>query len=291
MRIAWFAPAVRRTPLSAAERAILAGAKRRLSRAARLTAVNLSEEGGRLPRIDLGIVVGGDGSILAAARRLRGAPVPLLGVHAGTFGFLTEIAPRDLPRAIPRLLRRQFAVDSRRMIAACVESKRDPGTGPASPREAASGRLLVNDLVLSARVPGRMIDVRVSISGERVLEFPGDGVLVSTPLGSTAYLLSAGGPIAHPGLDALILAPVCPHTLWIRPLVLPASETVEIAVARDGEGLVHGDGFVIGPVGPRDRVIVRRSRASVHLVNLGIRSPYARLREKLHWGQLGDGRP
>jgi NAD+ kinase len=145
-------------------------------------------------------------------------------------------------------------------------------------------RVLLNDLVLSTRFPARMIDVAVSIDGGRVMEFPGDGIVVATPLGSTAYSLSAGGPIVHPALEAFVVTPICPHTLWARPLLAPASQEIEIRLERQTEGLVHGDGFVLAPLRPGDRVVVRRSKSDARLVQLGTRSPYERLRVKLHWG-------
>ena len=279
-RIAWFFSAVRRTPLRDEEKRLIAEAKRTLSRGAKIVEVDLSSPARKDLRADFGIVVGGDGSILAAFRRQGRHRFPLLGVHAGTFGFLSEIAVEDLVRTIPRLLRGDFGVRVSMSLEARIERKG---------RRSVSA-ILLNDLVVSTRIPARMIDLRMSVDGERVLEFPGDGLILSTPLGSTAYSLSAGGPILHPSIEAIAITPICPHTLWLRPLIVPPDARIELSLFRKAEGLVHGDGFVLSPLGLSDRVHVRRAAEGVRLIHLGARTPYAQLREKLQWGTANPAR-
>lgn len=228
-------------------------------------------------KVDLVIVLGGDGTLLAVARAIGGRPVPILGVNLGTLGYLAETASDELYDALDQVLAGRFRVEERMRIAVQLERQ----------GEVAGEYLALNDAVISKTALSRMIDLETLADGVEVTTYHADGLIVSTPTGSSAYSLSAGGPLLLPELDAIVLTPICPHTLTQRPLVLPASCTVEIRVqdTRGGEVHLTVDGQVGRELVEGDRVIVRRSELPVRLLVPPGRNRFAVMRQKLRWGE------
>ena len=225
-------------------------------------------------RAAFGIVLGGDGAILAAARRVSKAGVPLLGVNLGKLGFLAEIGPAELDATLTKLLNHLPKPTEYMML--CAELRRN-------------GRVLrrcsaLNDVVISRDSFSRVIGMRLFIDGEHVNTFIADGLIVSTPIGSTAHSLAAGGPILAPHADAIVLSYICPHTLSNRPLVISASSVAEVEVTSDATTFaMTADGQVLVPLSNGDRVRFRRNPWPVRLLKVSGRSFYQTLRTKLAW--------
>jgi NAD+ kinase len=223
------------------------------------------------------VVLGGDGTLLAASRLLEGRAVPVLGVNFGSLGFLTEIALPELYPALEGLLDGSYQYEDRRMLRAVVE--RDG-------REAAAAHVL-NDVVITSAAVSRIIELEVTVGGLFVSSFRADGLIVSSPTGSTAYNLAAGGPILHPSLPAIVLTPICPHTLTNRPLVLSDESAVEVRLraAPDGQAQTTFDGQPGLAITARDSVKVSRSVRGLRLVRAPARDYFEVLRTKLKWGE------
>ena len=227
---------------------------------------------------DMGIVFGGDGAILAAARRVALAGVPLLGVNLGRLGFMAEITMAELEATLSDIVQRRPRPVERMMLAGEVVRADHPLRRVRA----------VNDLVISRQAHSRLIELTVRINGEEVTTYAADGLIVSTPTGSTAHALSAGGPIVHPETAALVVAPICPHTLSNRPLVIEATAEIEVACFSRSVGLaLTADGQVYQELENGDRVCIRRSETPLRLVRATSRTFYETLRTKLQWG----GRP
>jgi NAD+ kinase len=225
-------------------------------------------------QVDLVIVLGGDGTLLSVARAVSDRSVPILGVNLGTLGFLTEITLDELFAALERVLAREVRVEARMRLDVRVLRDRKE-----------SGRFLaLNDAVLTKADLARMIDLETRASGSQVTTYHADGLIVATPTGSTAYSLSAGGPIVLPELEAFLLTPICPHTLTQRPLVLPHSSQIEICVRSRDEVQLTVDGQEGIALRQGDVVSVRRSEHPVRLIASPFRSRFEILREKFHWG-------
>lgn len=248
-------------------------------------------------KADLLLVFGGDGSILAAARRLHGNPIPVLGVNLGHLGFLSEVSAGELKRALPRILRGEYVLSPRMMLLALVPVFTSRGASAGSPPS--GGRKLrvreyvvLNDAVILRMPHSAMISVDVRVSGEPVARYKGDGLIVSTATGSTGYNLSAGGPILSERLKALIVTPVCPHTLANRPIVLSGEETVDVcAETRTGAPV---ELILDGQVGcrlPSGAVVtIGRAPYEFNLVTVGRKGRYEIIRDKLHWaGWVKEG--
>ena len=226
-------------------------------------------------RCDLIAVLGGDGTFLAVAREVGGRRVPLLGVNLGTLGFLAEVSVDEAEGALERILAGEMRVEKRMRLA--VQVLRD-GQPPRL-------HLALNDVVITKGAISRLIDLATEADGHFVAEYHADGLIVSTPTGSTAYSLSAAGPILLPDVEAFVLTPICPHTLTQRPIVLPDRAVLDIRVARpDEEVQLTIDGQESTSLLEGDRVRVERSPDSVLLVALENRSPFDVLRAKLRWG-------
>jgi len=227
------------------------------------------------PRVDLIIVLGGDGTLLAVARDSGNSAVPILGVNLGRLGFLTELNFDELYPALEKLMVGEVHVVSRMRLE--VEARRE-------------GRMLgifqaLNDAVISKTALSRMIDLVAYVDGVEVTTYHADGLIVATPTGSTAYSLSAGGPLLVPNLEAFVLTPISPHSLTQRPLVLPESATIEVLVEeRSGEVALTMDGQAGLDLLPGDRVKIRKSSHPVKIVASPFRSRYEILHEKLRWG-------
>lgn len=225
-------------------------------------------------RVDLMVVLGGDGTLLSVARSLGDRATPILGVNLGTLGFLTEITLDELFATLERVLRGEHRVEQRMRLD--VEAFR--GTQSL-------GRFLaLNDAVLTKADLARMIDLETRANGVVVTTVHADGLIVATPTGSTAYSLSAGGPIVMPELEAFVLTPICPHTLTHRPLLFGASGEIEIHVRSHEEVQLTIDGQEGTTLRADDVVRVRRSQHPVQLVSSSFRTRFEILREKLAWG-------
>lgn len=226
---------------------------------------------------DLLITFGGDGTLLSVARH---APehVPIIGVNMGTLGFLTEIRVEEFPHVLELVLAGEYHVEPRVTFEVSV-------VGPN--RDGSARYRVLNDCAINKSAVARIIDMRVSVAGLFVSTFRGDGLIVATPTGSTAYNLSAGGPIIYPTMNALVLTPICPHMLTNRPLVLPDELDIEIALttpdAKDIFLSLDGqEGFEIGD---DDRICVRKSEERVLLVQSPDKNYFDVLRNKLKWGE------
>lgn len=228
-------------------------------------------------RADLVIVLGGDGTLLAVARDAGSRRVPVLGVNLGTLGFLAAVGVNELEAALDLLLDGRVAVSERMRLA--VRLERDG-------RDTDVHYLALNDAVITKGALARIIDLDLHANGHEVTTYHGDGLIVSTPTGSTAYSLSAGGPILEPELRAFVLTPICPHTLTQRPLVLPETARLAIRVrSLRGEVKLTVDGQEGIDLAPGDVVHVTRSEHPVQLVVSPFRNRFEVLRTKLRWGE------
>jgi NAD+ kinase len=228
-------------------------------------------------RADLVVVLGGDGTLLAVARAIGDRDVPILGVNLGTLGFLAEIARRELFAALDAVLAGRFRIEERMRIEVAVE-----GAGGPPVRH-----LALNDAVISNTALSRMVHLETRADGAEVTTYHADGLIVATPTGSTAYSLSAGGPLVYPTLQALVLTPISAHTLTHRPLVLPGSCEVQVRVRDTRGGQVHltVDGQVGRPLAQGDLVTVRRAARPARLLVDPARSRFDVMRAKLRWGE------
>jgi len=230
--------------------------------------------------VDAMLTLGGDGTLLRAARLVDQRAVPILGVNLGRLGFLTCCPASDLEEALRRLSTRDYVVENRMTLDARVTD--------AAGGERERWRAL-NDVVLHKGGFARVVAVRVEADGETVGQFSADGVVIATPTGSTAYNLSAGGPVVVPTLETILLTPVSAHTLALRPLVLPATSQVTLrANGGPDELLVTVDGQVGCTFSAGESLVVRRSGAPVPIVRFPEHSFFSTMREKLHWGGLLD---
>jgi NAD+ kinase len=232
-------------------------------------------------RLDSLLTMGGDGTLLRGARVLNGTETPILGVNLGRVGFLTTASPQTLDWALDALSRRAYVTEVRLTLASIIED-----VDGVRHKET----LVLNDVVMHKGGVARVVRMRVSVDGEEVGQYSADGIVVSTPTGSTAYSLSAGGPIVVPGVDAIVVTAICPHTLAVRPLVLPSSSsiTIEPIPPWTDEVMVSFDGQVGRVIKPGGRLVVRRGEHPVHLIRLGPEGFFARMRKKLQWGDLTD---
>jgi NAD+ kinase len=230
--------------------------------------------------LDLLLTLGGDGTLLRGARMVAREGVPVLGVNLGHLGFLTS-APRDeMEAGLSRWLAGDFSIDER--LALLVHTERAEG---------ARGRdhLALNDAVLHKGGAARVIRLSMTATRDVVGSYSADGIILATPTGSTAYSLSAGGPIVSPTVDCIIATPICPHTLGVRPLILPADETVTVEVlSPTQELLLTIDGQESETLVPGQRVVVRRAPQPVRLVRFPGQTFFSTLRRKLKWGDLAE---
>ena len=230
--------------------------------------------------VDLVIVLGGDGTLLSMANRIGNAKrdIPILGVNFGSLGFLTEVRVDELYSSLETVLNGTARFDERLMLAA--EAARADGN--------VDRHIVLNDVVFTKAALSRMIELSVVVNGGLVTAVKADGLIVASPTGSTAYNLAAGGPIVHPAVAALILTPIAPHMLTNRPIVIPASSTVDIKpnINSDGDDIfVTYDGQTGYPLRVGDVVRIRRTEQPLRLVKAPARSYFEMLREKLKWGE------
>jgi NAD+ kinase len=225
---------------------------------------------------DLAIVVGGDGTLLNAARSLAEPGVAVLGVNLGRLGFLVDVSPEEMPEQLSRIFAGEFIEEQRTLLHATVT--RDG--------EVLSQGAALNDVVVHKRDIARMIELDTYIDGAYLSTNRSDGLIVSTPTGSTAYALSGGGPILHPRLSAIAMVPICPHTLSSRPIVVHDDSTIDIIVkAGTVEAQVSCDGQVSYLLDAGDHVTVRKHDHALRLLHPPDHDYYAMLREKLSWSE------
>lgn len=233
---------------------------------------------------DLVVVLGGDGTLLTAARLTAGTSVPILGVNLGGLGFLTEVRDRDLFGVLEGVLDGQFEVEDRIMLEAVVSAG-----GGAVGAEGGAARpvgVALNDAVVHAGA-ARLLDLALVIDHQQIGEFRADGIVVATPTGSTAYSLSAGGPIVRPTIPALIATPICPHSLAVRPFLFADRESLHVSFGPPGtRAELALDGSVGIPIEAGDTVTLRKAEAVTRLVLPQGRSFYSVVRTKLNWGGL-----
>jgi NAD+ kinase len=231
--------------------------------------------------LDALITFGGDGTLLRGARLLNGVEVPILGVNLGRVGFLTTVQRDELPRALEALARRDFTLERRLSLTARIIA--EDGSILCSQRA-------LNDVAIHKGGVARVVRVNVTIDHEEVGPFSADGIIVATPTGSTAYSMSAGGPIVMPSIEAICVTPICAHTLAVRPVVASASSTIVIAPIEGWaeDLLVSFDGQTGFTLATGARVEVQRSESGVCLVRFEHQKFFALLREKLRWGDLSE---
>jgi NAD+ kinase len=232
-------------------------------------------------RADLIVAIGGDGTLLYAARLVAGHSVPLLGVNRGRLGFLTDVSPTSMLEDVDSVLAGRYSEDRRSLLAARLESH--DGTIVRA--------LALNDVVVNKWETGRTMDFETSINGRYVNSHGGDGIVIATATGSTAYALSCGGPIVEPDLDVWVLAPISPHTLSDRPIVVRAGSKIQLRISDrfESRAQVTCDGSAIGGLQQGDNLYVEGADAQITLLHPPGYDYYRLLRSKLHWGRGGHG--
>jgi NAD+ kinase len=243
-----------------------------------LAGVTRVDESEIASRIDVMVAIGGDGTLLHAARHVARRGVPLIGINRGRLGFLTDVSPEHMLDSIDAILAGNYLEERRLMLSAQI------GDSPTL--------LALNDVVLQKGETGRMLDFVTTVDGSYVNAHRGDGLIVATPTGSTAYALSCGGPIIQPNVDALVMVPICPHTLSDRPLVLKLTSEIEVRVDTGSGGAAHVvcDGEDLGRIASGEVLRIRLAEESVVLLHPRDYNYYELLRSKLNWGRASRGR-
>ncbi|HET7314352.1 NAD(+) kinase [Salinisphaera sp.] len=228
---------------------------------------------------DLVVVVGGDGTLLDAGRAVAAHGVPLLGINLGRLGFMVDVLPDDMKTTLDEVFAGHYIAEARLMITARLK--------PVGAEVAEDGVLAINECVVRNQAFARVLDFDTYMNGDFISHHRADGMVIATPTGSTAYALSGGGPVLHPGLNALALVPICPHTLSDRPLIVDADHEIEIRIARSLEdgALFTSDGQVSQGLGAGDSLIVARAPHDLHLIHPPGYDYFNILRNKLHWGR------
>ena len=226
-------------------------------------------------QVDLLIVLGGDGTLLSMARAVGELGVPILGVNLGGLGFLTATTLDEMLPALDTLLAGGMEVEERMMLGARLV-RGGQGVGDY---------IALNDVVITKSAMSRIIDLSVSVGGRHAISYRADGLIISTPTGSTAYNLSAGGPILFPTMDAVVLTPIAPHTLSNRPIVVPGAQRVDVALLVEQEVMLTMDGQVGVPLRGGDVVEVQKADARIRLVRFPSKDFFSVLRTKLKWGE------
>jgi len=222
------------------------------------------------------VVLGGDGTLLSVARNLKGRDVPILGVNLGGLGFLTEISPEEFPEMLEKVTRGDYNISQRIMIDVTVRR------GGNKVFEFA----VLNDAVITKDALARIIDIETYVNGEYLTTFKSDGLIFSTPTGSTGYSLAAGGPILYPSMKNIIVTPICPHMLTNRPIILPEKVSIKAVLkSRDEKVVLTLDGQIGFPLEFGDEILIKESSHSVSLVKSSSKGYFEILRTKLKWGE------
>jgi NAD+ kinase len=232
---------------------------------------------------DLVVVMGGDGTMLNAARSLVDYDMPILGVNLGRLGFLADVSPSEIPHRLDGVLNGQFR-EARRLLLYAQVMRDGCMVGEAD---------ALNDVVIHKRDVARMIDVETFLDGRFLNTYRADGLIISTPTGSTAYALAGGGPIIYPGLEAVVLVPICPHTLTHRPIVVGADNVIEVVLnaANTINTQVTCDGQVSLPLERGDQIVIRKKERKVRLIHPINHDYFKLLRAKLRWGLSPEASP
>lgn len=236
--------------------------------------VNDLEKEENIKNIDLLIVVGGDGSLLITARRVAKHQIPIIGINLGRLGFLTEINEDEAFEKLELLLSKPLCISKRMMLRATLYRE--------------GGKILqadvLNDVVVNKAILARIVDVAVYVGDRYITTYNGDGIIVSTPNGSTGYALSAGGPIVYPMMEVFVLVPICPHTLTDRPIILPTLEPITIKiVSKEKDAWLTLDGQEGTQLFYGDEIVVKQSPFYAHIVRTPYKNYFDILREKLNW--------
>jgi NAD+ kinase len=251
------------------------------SRAVAPSGTRLAGSRAVLETADLLFAFGGDGTLLFAAREAAelGRATPIIGVNMGSLGFLTQIAREDLPEVLARLDPGSLPLSERMML-----------TVTKSGAEGAGARLALNDVVIAKEAESKMLSFEARAGGELVTRYAADGLILSTPTGSTAYSVSAGGPVVMPTVEAIVATPICPHTLSMRPVVIDPRVVIEVEmVSADGPAIVTADGLRVLEVGEGESISVRKAEARALLVDVAEHTYYEILRKKMRWaGRLRE---
>lgn len=243
------------------------------ARLANLKAVVCPEAATLARKVDLLLVFGGDGTLLRVAREIAGSRTPILGINIGSLGFLTAVPSAHLARALKQVWNGEFSFESRALLQA---------TGRSGSR--LINQTVLNDVVISRGIASRLIELDVRVNGDPLTRYRCDGLIISSPTGSTAYSLAAGGAVVFPTADVLALTPICPHTLSNRSLILPLTATIEVEVITPKPAtILSADGQVVSELAAGDRLKIRRARRTVRLTHLAGTSFCETLRRKLHW--------
>ena len=226
---------------------------------------------------DLTIIVGGDGTLLAAARTLVEYDMPILGVNLGRLGFLVDISPEDMETSIDEILSGEYEEEHRILLKAEVQHKDSP------PSESDA----FNDVVVHKWEVARMIETETRVNGRFLNSMRSDGLIISTPTGSTAYALSSGGPIIEPGVDAILIVPICPHSMSYRPIVVSGDSEIEILVKENmhSHAQVTCDGQINLGLVSGDKILIRKKDKYVRLIHPPRHNHFEILRAKMHWGE------
>lgn len=229
-----------------------------------------------LKKADFAVVFGGDGSITSAARQLSQVNVPVIGVNLGKLGFLAEFSLEELKKFFPSLTSGKARIEKRMMLACKISSNNKEIFCSAA----------INDVFIMAGPPFKMIELKISVDGQSLAGCISDGLVISTPTGSTAYNLSAGGPIISPKMEAIVITPICPHSLSFRPIVINADSNVEVLPLRVNEGTtVSIDGQLSCKLAINDVVKIERNKGDFLVVNNPLRTRWDTLATKLSWAE------
>lgn len=222
--------------------------------------------------VDLIIALGGDGTMLRAAAIVGSSGIALMGINLGRLGFLTQSSPENLDNALEMLASKQYSVEKRMALVCSIKSSRKQWHA-------------LNDIVISRELISRVITLKVFINNNYLTSYTADGVIAATPTGSTAYSLSAGGPILTPDNENILLTPICPHTLTNRPLILSKETRIKILLhSSEGEGLITIDGQTVFPLRKGEQLTIKRSSNPINLITFDNLSYFTILRQKLNWG-------
>ena len=245
------------------------------------TATLLPDEDKVLEKCDFAIVFGGDGSIISTARNVSKASLPVIGVNVGKLGFLAEFSVAELQDFFPRLKKGTVPIEKRMMLKCRVFSD-----GQGNDRDEKFCSAAINDIYITAGPPFRMIELKILVDGQPLAGCVTDGLIISTPTGSTAYNLSAGGPILSPKIEAVVITPICPHSLSFRPIVINADSTIEVFGVRVNKGTtISIDGQVSLSLSSNDVVRIEKEDSDFLIVNNPLRSKWDTLATKLSWAE------
>ncbi len=225
--------------------------------------------------VELVIVFGGDGTFLSVSKQVNEFDIPILGINSGGLGFLTEFTVNELYPIMEKIVKEDYEIEERGMLSASVY-KKDKKFGSYT---------VLNDLVINNGKVSRIIDLAIYAEGNHITTFKADGIIFSTPTGSTAYSLSAGGPIAHPTLPVTLITPICPHILTNRPLVVSNEMEITVKVLTEGSSYLTLDGQETVKVGLNDEIKLKRSESTVKLIKSPFRDYFSILKTKLMWGE------